>query len=245
MTPTIVLVHGAWHGSWCWHNVVQALEAEGFAAIAVDLPGRSPGSSKRIWHRMSEYVAHVDDVVAGVDGPVVLVGHSMGGLVTQRVLEDRSLDGAVLVASVPRRGVSAALLRLVREEPRQVLESNVAVSMWPLVANDERVRGHFFGDETDEAVVIEAGKHLQNESFVAYLSMLFRPPRPNAVATPVHVVAAEHDTIFSLAEQHDLAKAYGQSEAVVLDGAHDLMLEPVWPELVDEVIRVARHNASA
>src|SRR5262245_51360569 len=38
---TFVLVHGAWHGSWCWAPVVARLQAAGHAAVAFDLPGRA------------------------------------------------------------------------------------------------------------------------------------------------------------------------------------------------------------
>ena len=37
--PTVVLVHGAWHGAWCWEPVVEGLARRGVAALAVDLPG--------------------------------------------------------------------------------------------------------------------------------------------------------------------------------------------------------------
>lgn len=237
--PTIILVHGAWHGSWCWVNVVEALEADGFDAVAVDLPGRTPGSSKRIWNRMSSYVDSVDDAVAQVAGEVVVVGHSMGGYVVQRVLERRTVSAGVLVASIPRKGAVGASLRFAREDPKQFLEANAALSLWPFVANDDLVRQRFFGASTDDAVVAAAGSKLQNESYPAYLAMLARWPRPAQIDTPVHVVAASDDAVFTLDEQHDLARAYGHGEPVVLNGGHDLMLEPVWPELVAKIVAVA------
>ena len=39
MTARVVLVHGAWHGAWCWAPVVDLLRAEGVDVVAVDLPG--------------------------------------------------------------------------------------------------------------------------------------------------------------------------------------------------------------
>ena len=67
----VVLVHGAWHGSWCWEPVVQRLE--GLDVVAVDLPTMA-----------SEGATFADDVatvLAAVEGPTVLCGHSYGGLV--------------------------------------------------------------------------------------------------------------------------------------------------------------------
>lgn len=113
--PTVVLVHGAWHAAWCWDNVASGLADSGIDAIAVDLPGHDvAGSSKRKWNTMSSYVGRVRSVVDSIEGDVVLVGHSMGGLVVQRVLETTRVKAAVLVASVPRRGATGALIRLAK-----------------------------------------------------------------------------------------------------------------------------------
>ena len=123
-SPTVVLVHGAWHGGWCWANVEQHLADAGIATIALNLPGHdTPGSSKRIWNTVKSYVSHVGEVLDELDGEAVVVGHSMGGLVTQRVLETRRVAAAMLVASVPPRGVAGTLARLARREPRQVAET--------------------------------------------------------------------------------------------------------------------------
>ena len=66
---------------------------------------------------------------------------------------------------------------------------------------------------------------VQNESYLAYLSMVLRWPRPSKVATPVAVVAAEADAVFTLVEQRALAAAY-DTELVILPGAgHDAMLD--------------------
>lgn len=67
----IVLVHGAWHGPWCWAKVVAGLEAAGATVVAPELPlGEGPAADATV----------VRDVVAGLDGAVVL-GHSYGGVV--------------------------------------------------------------------------------------------------------------------------------------------------------------------
>jgi pimeloyl-ACP methyl ester carboxylesterase len=77
VSATVVLVHGAWHGGWCWEPVTQRLADRGVAAIAVDLPGHGadPGPLTDL-HGHGDAVRSVLD---GVAGPVVLVGHSYGG----------------------------------------------------------------------------------------------------------------------------------------------------------------------
>jgi pimeloyl-ACP methyl ester carboxylesterase len=72
---TIVLVHGAWHGAWCWDAVVERLTAAGVACVAVELPSVN-GSTD-----LAADGDHVRRVLDEIDGPVVLVGHSYGGAV--------------------------------------------------------------------------------------------------------------------------------------------------------------------
>ena len=79
MTATVVLVHGAWHGAWCFDRVLPLLEAAGVPAVAVDLPGHGadPGPVTDL-HGDADRVGAVLD---GIDGEVVLLGHSYGGAV--------------------------------------------------------------------------------------------------------------------------------------------------------------------
>jgi len=73
------LVHGAWHGAWCWARVVATLAVLGVPAVAVELPGHGadPGPAADL-HGDAD---RVREVLGTIDGPIVLVGHSYGGAV--------------------------------------------------------------------------------------------------------------------------------------------------------------------
>ena len=73
----LVLVHGAWHGPWCWDRVTPLLRAAGHEVVAPDLPVAA--------RSMADWVAVVLDAMGGV--PSVLVGHSRGGAVISAVAE--------------------------------------------------------------------------------------------------------------------------------------------------------------
>ena len=76
---TIVLVHGAWHGAWCWAKQQAELGRRGLTSLAVDLPGH--GASTLPLGDLYGDAAHVAEVLTNIQGEVVLVGHSYGGAV--------------------------------------------------------------------------------------------------------------------------------------------------------------------
>lgn len=86
---SFVLVHGAWHGGWCWEKVVRELEAAGHVARAPDLPGHGDDSTPHERVDLQAYCDRVCEVIDSLDDEVVLVGHSLGGLTISQVAEHR------------------------------------------------------------------------------------------------------------------------------------------------------------
>jgi len=81
MAETFVLVHGAWHGGWCWAAVINQLERLGDSAYAVDLPGHGMNRADRTKVTLDSYVNSVAEFIEQRDlKNVVLAGHSLGGL---------------------------------------------------------------------------------------------------------------------------------------------------------------------
>ena len=87
----VVLVHGAWHGAWCWSALQAELDRRGIASLAVDLPGHGT-SAEPIGglHEDAAVVSALLDRLAERDaGSVVLVGHSYGGAVITQAAAGR------------------------------------------------------------------------------------------------------------------------------------------------------------
>jgi pimeloyl-ACP methyl ester carboxylesterase len=78
MTP-FILVHGAWHGAWCWERVVPLLAVRGFTARAIDLPGHGDDPTPPGRVSWEDYLERMGEALAAVAGPAILVGHSLGG----------------------------------------------------------------------------------------------------------------------------------------------------------------------
>jgi pimeloyl-ACP methyl ester carboxylesterase len=97
---TFGLVHGAWHGAWCWERLVPELVRRGHHAVAVDLPCDDPTAAA------TRYAELTDATLPRVDD-LVLVGHSLGGLTIPLVAVRRPVRALVfLCAALPLPGRS-------------------------------------------------------------------------------------------------------------------------------------------
>ncbi|CAM2802688.1 alpha/beta hydrolase [Skermania piniformis] len=98
--PTIVLVHGAFADPSSWDGVASRLRADGYTVVVPPNPLRGPAFD----------AASVERAIAGIDGPIVLVGHSYGGAVITNV-DDPDVRALVYVAGfAPTEGEPAQLL---------------------------------------------------------------------------------------------------------------------------------------
>jgi pimeloyl-ACP methyl ester carboxylesterase len=240
----ILLVHGAWHGPWCWNDFVNHLTESGHDVRAVQLRGHDqpPG---RIWHRVHHYVEDVQRMAAAFPAPPFLIGHSMGGLAVQRYLESRQSPGAVLMASVPSRGTIAAVLRLAIRYPVEFLKTNLLLRLRPFIATSGLVRDLFFTPDTAQEIVDHCFASLQDESYLAFVDTMVVLPQPHRVQAPVLVLGAEKDSFFTVAEMRSTARAY-QTEAEIFPGmGHDMMLDTDWRKVADRIDAwVQEHKAA-
>ena len=118
-----LLVHGSCHGAWCWRDVIPALSALGHTARAIDLPAHGKDPTPAAAATLDLYV---EAILAAIDTPVTLVGHSAAGypitLAADRAPE-RIRRLVYLCAYVPTPGMSMIDMR--RAGPRQPLRGVV------------------------------------------------------------------------------------------------------------------------
>jgi len=162
---TYVLVHGACHGAWCWEKLILHLEQAGHEAIAVDLPAHGEDNTPVKGLTRQHYVDRVTQTIDAVQQPVVLVGHSLGGLTISEVAEQRPESIGLLVyltAALIRNGESWPDV-VARNEPSK-LAANIIVSAdrTTSMVNLAKVKEIFYAD-CGEADVERAKKLLVPE----------------------------------------------------------------------------------
>lgn len=86
---TFILIHGAWHGGWCWENIERRLHALGHKTIAPDMPGHGLRKEKIENQTLQNYVDCVVKILDEQEEPVILVGHSLGGAIVTMAAEAR------------------------------------------------------------------------------------------------------------------------------------------------------------
>ena len=178
---TYVLVHGAWHGSWCWEKVASLLKQTGHQVETLDLPGHGQDKTPLGEITLAAYTKRVCETVDAQAEPVILVGHSMGGIVITQVAEERP-------EKIQRLVYLAAFLVQNGESLFQVAQTDSESLVLPnLMVNEEQgsvpfkegapLKDMFYGDCADEDV--------------ARATSLLVPQALAPMGTPVRITA-EH-----------------------------------------------------
>ncbi|MEM7438755.1 MAG: alpha/beta fold hydrolase [Pseudomonadota bacterium] len=239
-TP-VVFVHGAWHGAWCWQgNFFDFFADAGHPIYALDLRGHgdSPAVRAMRWNRIRDYADDVAQVISECDQPPVVVGHSMGGFITQHLLaRDLPLAGACLLASAPAIGVLGTSLRILRRRPVDFARVNLHLSLYPLVETEEHAAALFLEPDADPEIRSLLAQKLCDESYMAFLDMLVLSlPRKPANPPPVLVIGGAEDRVFTVTEQRKLAARFDAPCHILPGTPHDIMLSRNWRTAADLIL---------
>ncbi|NIP13979.1 MAG: alpha/beta fold hydrolase [Pseudomonadales bacterium] len=220
--PDIVLVHGAWHGGWCWQRVAEQLRSQGHRVFAPSLTGL--GDRSHLLGPDVDLSTHVLDVANLIDSydldDVILCGHSYGGMVITGVADRMSERIQALVyldALVPEDGqcMFDTIPTEIADGFRAQAAEGDGYSVPPMT-------GEQFNVNAADADWMNA--KCTNHPLASFTEPLRFSGAHGRGARCVYVLAAgfEHPGTRGAYE-----KVQGQPgwEAVVMDGGHDLMLD--------------------
>lgn len=233
-TP-ILMQHGMWHGAWCWENWQHLLAEWGWESHAISLPGHGKSPKQLpLWRcTLDYYLSFLKDEVERLPTKPVLMGHSMGGALTQWYLRyvGDDLPAAVLVAPwVAHSTMADGLSLIARQDPLALLLTSFQWNASSWVRNPRRAAEKLI---SHDAVIkpIDLYNRLGGES--ALVVMQHNPPfwhPAENVRTPMLWLSGEKDAVVSEAGQRRSAAHYGADYHMVANAAHNLMMEKSYVE---------------
>ena len=188
----LLFVHGGWHGAWCWDDHFLDFFADaGYRAVAVSLRGHGTSPTAKPLHKVSiaDYIDDVRSVADDLGGGPVLIGHSLGGFVIQRYLEQQAPRPRCWWASVPPQGVLRLALRVWRRRPSMTMEAWTDRTLLKFLATPALTREYLFCADTPEAIVESCMQRAGAESIRAAMTdPMVRRVRTRRVTTPILVL---------------------------------------------------------
>lgn len=193
-----MLIHGSWHGAWCWDRFVPRLRERGHRVAAIDLPAHGEDGTPSHRATLGAYSRCVQAAAAGLEEKPVLVGHSMGGLaVTQAAFDAPDLFAALvyLCAFVPLPGES--LLQLARHDDDSLVPASIRFRPAGVRIRPERARAAFY-EECSEADAAWATARLRPDP---WLPLMQKPVERHPVTLPRGYIECVKDRAISLSRQ--------------------------------------------
>ena len=226
-----VLVHGAWMGAWCWDDVAAGLRANGDTVATVELPAHGSDQTPVSGATLEAYVAKVTTAIDAAPQPVILVGHSMGGVVVTQVAETAGAKIGRLVyigAYMPEDGQTL----------NDLASTDTASHLGPVLQIDQVDGVAHIPSEDLEDIFIADG----TASEIASVMSNYRDEPLAPFLTPVHTTASgwgavskayvytEEDHAVSPALQQTMTAGVTLATTATLDTSHAPFLSR--PDLV-------------
>jgi len=223
-TP-ILMLHGACHGWWAYHKWLPFYAAAGWRVYSMSLRNHTGSYSvpeeRFLKLAVDDYAEDVLKVLNWIDQPVILIGHSMGGITVQKAAEQANLRALILLASVGP-GQLGAIRDPLPPDKNFMFSREQARKIWFYKIDDQSF------DAIYQQLVPESVSVMNH-----YSCGNLRIDR-SKIRCPVLVIGAEHDRTvvhnFQL-----IAEFYNSDRLFVPEAGHDFMLEPA---AIDVAIRI-------
>jgi len=247
MPETIFMIHGMWAGGWYWTNYVKFFGDKGYRCIPAtlryhDMDPKSLPDSRLGKTSILDYANDLEGKIRKLDDKPIIMGHSMGGLLTQ-ILASRSLaKTAVIITPASPRGILALKPSVVKsffgvmikpgfwKKPMRLSFDASVYSMMHLLPPDVQ-RAEY------NKMVYESGRAASEIGF-----WLFDPSRAtnvdaSKVTCPVLVIAGSQDRITPASVVKNVANKYKMVSAYkeYADHAHSIILEPGWQKVAEDI----------
>ncbi len=234
--PPVLFIHGYFADATVFDAWLPFFADRGFSAYAVNLRGRGGSRPSTDLGRASiaDFVTDAAEVARAIGTPAV-VGHSMGGLIAQRLAALGDVRAAALIAPAPPRGISVLSPRLVIKQLKY-LPSIIASKLVHPSREDLRdlVLNRVPAGDQDallDQFIPDSGRAARDMSVTGV------PVEASRVHCPMLVIAAENDRFIPMPVVTRVAARYHAPLQTMLGHGHMIVLEPGWEAVADTIAR--------
>lgn len=248
--PPLLFVHGGSHAAWCWkEHFLPYFAAAGFSSYALSFRGHgeSPGYAQIASYILEDYANDVLQTITMCQKAPVLIGHSLGGAVVQKVwqLHPDKVKAVVLMASSPPNGMTTEWLKVLFKRFKAIYQMNL-FNLGKINDFPDSARDMFFSPHLPIEQKERYTRLLQRESIKAGQAMIQKTIDPHSIDTtiPLLVLGSRTDHFLSARVAQQIAQTYHTTPVIFDDICHDMMLDPQW-NIVSEAILKFLHTSVA
>jgi pimeloyl-ACP methyl ester carboxylesterase len=233
----LLFVHSSGHGSWMWKNFLSYFAERGYDSWALNLRGHHLSDPVKDWGKVgvSEYLEDIGKAVKKVRGNVVLVGHSMSGLLILKYAESHQVAGLIVSQSgLPRPMMQKRGIEIKGPMPGKGQREIKAGAIVPMKDRKMIKSVLFDSGNVDEESVDLVLKMMGEESARVGGEIMRMELAPEKIISPVYVIGFDISKI-GIQTPVDLSKVLAEElrardYKVIEPGGHNYMLEKNWQE---------------
>lgn len=237
----LLFVHSSGHGSWMWKNFLFYFGQRHYDSWALNLRGHHLSDPVNDWAEVGvkEYLEDIDHAVKKIGNHIVLIGHSMSGLLILKYAEFKTLKGLIVSQSGPPKSIlqkrGIVIKRVVPKGGQRLLTDKAIL---PIKDKDMVKAVLFDKGNVDEEVVTFVLENLGEESMRAGTEIMQMEVDPTSISAPIYVLGFDSSKIgmqVPIDVNKVLAEEFKARDYKVIEpGGHDYMLEKNWQDFAHQ-----------
>jgi pimeloyl-ACP methyl ester carboxylesterase len=233
----LLFVHSSGHGSWMWKNFLPYFAQRHYDSWALNLRGHHFSDPVNDWADVGvkEYLEDIDQAVKKIGNNIVLIGHSMSGLLILKYAEFNTLKGLIVSQSGPPRSILQKRgMEIKGSMPKGGQRLPTDKARLPMKDRDMVKAVLFDKGNVDEEVITFVLENLGEESLRAGAEIMQMEVDPANISAPVYVLGFDSSKIgmhVPIDVNKILAEEFKARDYKVIEpGGHDYMLEKNWQD---------------
>jgi len=238
-TP-LLFIHGSFCSAPIWrHRFMPFFSEHGHDCYAVSLRGhgKSGGDWPLHFYGLTDYVKDIQQTIEEIDETPALIGHSLGGMVVQKYIEQYECAGAILLNSLPPSGAFSSIIHMITASPELYWALNSAMMFSTDLMSFDALKRMLVTEDTHPASLAEVHGLFQAESMRALTDVTYLDiPRRQAISGfPIAVIGGDADVMIPVTALKETATFHGADLEIIPGAPHAVMLDKRWKMVAERM----------